>query len=200
MAFEWKWLRSDFDDPSERGSFAALRIAFGDQLVTRIYDHVSGGERDAVNIPLYSLALCIAENWWTLLHEPRKKAYEDDYRIETRHSLDAYVHGFAFPAMTIWSAGEDAIIVETPDIQQQFFGLEFFSQRSEATILPRAEFEQNLFSLVTSVVDRVCRNGTGAELREAWDRVLASLNDIEELKYCLAAGRIGTNPYMIPTQ
>lgn len=195
MAFEWKWLRGDFDDPIERDSFAALKIAFGDYLVTRIYDHVSGGERDAVNLPLYSLALYIAENWWTLLYEARKTYEDDNSTNETCHFLDACAHGFVFPAITIWSAGKDAITVETPNVRQQFSSLEFFLPRGEHVILPRLELEQDLFRLVTAVKERVCVGNAGVELRESWDRVLISLGDKDELKYCSAAGRVGINPY-----
>jgi len=195
MAFEWKWLRGNFDDPIERDSFAALKIAFGDHLVTRIYDRVSGGERDAVYLPLYSLAMYIAQNWWTLLYEARKTYKDHNSTNEIRHFLDACTRGFVFPAITIWSVGKEAIAVETPEVRQQFSSLEFFPPRSPVTIVPRPEFEQNLYSLVTAVVERVCKGGAGTELQEAWERVIGSLSDEDELKYCLAAGRIGINPY-----
>lgn len=194
MALEWKWLRNDLDDPLESNSFAALKIAFGDHVITRLYDRVSGGERDTVNVPLYSLALCIADNWWTLLYEPRK-SHGDPRRIESRHYLDACVRGFIFPAVSIWSAGDDAISMETPYVRDKHSSLEFFQQDSQTIILPRVEFEQNLFSLVTSIVERVCKNHFGTQLREAWDRVLTSLGNEDERKYCLSAGRVGVDPY-----
>lgn len=196
MALEWKWLRGNFDDPLEQDSFAALKIALGDQLITRIYDRVSGGERDAVHLPLYPLALYVAENWWTLLYEARKTYKHDNSATERYHFLDAYMRGFVFPAITIWSAGKDAVVVETPKVRQQFSSLEFFPPPSEETILPRSEFEQNLFDLVTAVVERVGGHGEqDRELAESWIRVRQSLADEDETKYCLAAGRIGIDPY-----
>ncbi len=76
MVFELQWLRGDFDDPIEVNTFARLKIVVNGQISTRLYDHVAGGECDAVHVALYPLALCIAENWWSLLYEPRKSYVE----------------------------------------------------------------------------------------------------------------------------
>jgi hypothetical protein len=129
-----------------------------------------------------------------LLYEPRK-SYEDDSLIEVRHSLDTYMKGFVFPALTLWSGGDDAITVETPNIRPQFSSLEFLNPVTRGATLPRVEAEQNLFELVRSVVDRLPLGTTGSQLREAWDRVCESLGNDEERRYCVAAGRLGIDPY-----
>lgn len=194
MPFEWKWLRGNLDDPVEANSFASLRIAVGNHILTRSFDHGSGGERDAVNVPLYPLVRGLAENWWTLLYEPRK-SMGDVTPNEPRHSLDSYVTGFVFPPVTVWSAGENSIAVDTPEFQREYSSLEFFSPLLQTTLLPRTDLEQDFFRLCTSVVERVCRNGHGDDVREAWDRVLTSLSDDDEKQYCLSAGRLGIDPY-----
>src|ERR1700677_2830044 len=105
MAFEWKWLRGDLDHQKEAESFAALKITMGDTIVTRAYDRVSGSERESVNVPLYQLALFVAENWWTLLYEPRKAYGGDDHTELARHSIDANLTGYWVPPLSLWSAG-----------------------------------------------------------------------------------------------
>jgi hypothetical protein len=194
MAFEWEWLRGDLDDPVDVKTFAALRIVLNGQIATRLYDQIAGGQRDAVHVALYPLALFIAENWWPLLNEPRKSDEDDSY-AEIRHSLDAYMRGFVFPALTVWSGGGDAITVETPDFRQQFSDLEFLHPQAQVSNLLRTEVEEDLYTLLAAVVDRVPRRGPGTPLHEAWDRVLGSLEDDEERRYCVSAGKLGIDPY-----
>jgi hypothetical protein len=194
MVFEWQWLRGDFDDRNEVNTFSRLKIVVNGQIATRLYDHVAGGERDAVHVALYPLALCIAENWWSLLYEPRKSCV-DDSLVEVRHSLDACMNGFEFPALTLWSGGDDAITVECPDIRLQFSNLEFLHPPVWSANLPRAEFEENLFDLVSTVVDRLPQGAGACPLSEAWGRVLGSLGDAGERRYSVAAGRLGIDPY-----
>ena len=50
MLFDWKYLRGDFDDPVEGRTFAALKVVLNGQIATRLYDHIAGGERDAVHV------------------------------------------------------------------------------------------------------------------------------------------------------
>jgi len=89
MKLEWQWLRGEFDDLVEVKSFAALKIVLNGEVLTRLYDQIAGGQRDSINIVLFPLALRLAENWWTLLYEPRKSDQSNSV-IEARHSLDAY--------------------------------------------------------------------------------------------------------------
>src|SRR5207237_475763 len=105
------------------------------------------------------------------------------------------MNGFVFPALTLWSGGDDAVIVETPDVRHQFSNLEFLHLADQVSSWPREEVEQNLFELVTAVLDRVSRNRSGSDLRENWERVLECLADDEQRRYCIAAGRLGIDPY-----
>ena len=195
MAIEWKWLRGDLDDPEDVSTFAALKVILNNQIATRLYDRIAGGERDAIHVPLYPLALGIAENWWSLLYEPRKSD-QDHGRAEVRHSLDAYMAGYVFPALTLWSAGNNAITVEAPNISHKFSNLEFLPVSADQTFnFPRAEVENDLFTLVDSVLGRVSAEGPHAELHEPWNRVQESLGNQEELQYCVAAGQLGIDPY-----
>lgn len=190
----WHWLRGDFDDVVEARTFAALRIVLNGQIATKVYDHIAGGERDSINIALFPLGLCLAENWWSLLYEPRK-SIEEDSSIGIRHSLDAYMNGFVFPPLTIWSGGDDAIIFERPDVRQEFSGLVFLREPDRPVSLARGEVEDELFRLVDALVDRLPNRDVGVPLVEAWNRVRETLGDEDERRYCIAAGRLGLNPY-----
>jgi hypothetical protein len=194
MAFQWNWLRGEFDDLTEAKSFAALKIDLDGDVITRLYDRIAEGERDTLNVILYPLALAIAENWWTLLYEPRKSD-ESNSLIEVRHSLDSYRNGFVFPALALWSGGDDTINFEHPRIRPQHTNLEFLPATTNITNLPRAEVEENLFELLSAVTERTSESAEGTHLRDAWNRVLDSFQDRDESDYCKAAGRLGINPY-----
>jgi hypothetical protein len=193
MVFETKWIRGNFDDPLEAATFAMFRINLAGEIVTRFYDRTAGSERDFINVEIYPLALCVAKNWWPLLYEPRKSD-ERDSLAEVRHSLDAYMTGYVFPAITLWSSGDDAISIEVPDVKQEFSSVEFLPVKNRDVSLARSDVEANLFELVQSVISRLPR-GAGNELREVWERVCASMGDQEEQRYCIAAGQLGLDPY-----
>jgi hypothetical protein len=194
MAFETEWIRGSLDDPLEAATFAMLRIDLDGQIVTRLYDRVAGGERDSINVALYPFALSMAKNWWRLLYEPRKSDQKDAL-ADVSHSLDAFMTGFTFPAINLWSDGDDAVSFEIPDFKQKFSSIEFLPVEHRDVVLSRAEVESNLFELVQKVVDRLSGSANGAELREVWERLCASLRDAEERRYCIAAGQLGLDPY-----
>jgi hypothetical protein len=193
MAFQWKWLRGGFDEALEAKSFAALKIDLDGEVLTRLYDRIAEGERDTVNVVLYPLAVAIAENWWRLLYEPRKSE-EGNSLVEIRHSLDSYMNGFVFPALSLWSGGDDTVTFDHPNIRPQHSSLEFLPAANSVTNLPRESVEQNLFEFVCAVTERVPA-GAGTYLRDAWNRVLESLLNEDEHEYCKAAGRLGVDPY-----
>src|SRR5260221_284230 len=176
MLFQWKWLRGDFDEPVEAKSFAALRIDLNGEAITRLYDRVTAAERDTVNVALYPLAVAIAENWWAWLYEPRKSD-EGSASPETRHSLDSYMNGFVFPALSLWSGGDESIIVEHPNVHCEHYSLEFLPSTTAVNTLSRNEVEGNLFELVRAVAERIPATNESARLRDAWARVLDSLQD-----------------------
>lgn len=194
MPFEWNWLRGALDDLLERETFAAVKLVLNGHAVTKLYDRLASGERDCVHVALYPLALALAENWWSVLYEPRKSD-DGGVSVEAHHALDACMNGFVFPGVSLWSAGDEALVFDISDIQPEFSGVDFLPPQSRIFHEAREAVEQNLFDLVESVAARVSRKGEGARLHEAWERVRTSLGDREEHTYCLAAGRLGMDPY-----
>ena len=193
MSFEPTFINGNFDDPLETATFAKLRMVFADQVVSRCFDKRAGSERDYINIALYPLALGVAKNWWSLLYEPRKSDQRHAL-VEARHSLDALTTGFMFPAMSIWSNGLDGVSVEIPEVRQEFSPVEFLPLENRDVSVAREEVEASLYTLIDRVAARVPA-GAGDELRSMWERLRHSFGDAEERQYCMAAGRLGLDPY-----
>jgi hypothetical protein len=107
LALKTTWLKGDLDDLKETATFAALGITVDGDSLTRVYDHRAGGDRETIQVPVYPLALGLAENWWPLLYEPRKS--EHDSNFDSRHRLDLHMRGYLFPPLAIWSGGDDSL-------------------------------------------------------------------------------------------
>lgn len=105
------------------------------------------------------------------------------------------MNGFVFPPLTLWSGGDDAIIFERADVRQEFSSLFFLREPDRPVSLARSEVEDELFQFIEALIDRLPSRDAGAPLRQAWDRIRQSLGDEEERQYCIAAGRLGMNPY-----
>jgi len=194
MSIHWEWLRGDFDNQLESKTFAALKIQLSDEVITRVYDRVAEGQRDTVKVPLYQLALSFAENWWTILYEPKKSEGGIGFG-DARHSLDSYMKGFVFPALSVWSGGDDTIVFEHPGVATEHSSLEFLPRASDVSTMSREGVEQDLFELVQAVTERVRRKSSDDELRPRWERVCETLESDDEKEYCRAAGRLGIDPY-----
>lgn len=217
-------LRSELDDALETATFSAVSIFLGGRSLTRCFGR-STGERDYVKIALHALAAGIARNWWAMLYEPHRN-FDGAADVGARHRLDAYVAGFAFPGVGVWSAGDEAVSVELspgqlelrwrssrkptqvdreinalfPDASSEdprrLSPVGFAEQGPIREWLPRTVVENELFKLVTHVVERLASFKIADDaLTERWDAVISAMNDPELRNYCMAAGRLGLDPY-----
>jgi hypothetical protein len=194
MVLQWKWLRGNLDDELDAKTFAAFRIDVDGRTITQLYDRVAEGERDYVKVPLYPLALGVAEKWWRLLYEPRKSNENRD-TVAAHHYLDAYLPGFVFPPVSLWSGGDNALALESASVQSEHSTFQFLHSDLPAMVIARDDLEGDLFRLVQAAIERIGECPLGRDLRQSWDRVLSSLGDEDERKYCKAAGRLGVDPY-----
>lgn len=225
FTFEFEGIDGLLDDPVDQASFARVWIALGERVLTRCAGR-RGLERDYVKLPLYRLALGLAENWWALLHESWRQ--ELSPARAAVHQLNAYTSGFVFPAVALWSAGDEAITVTTgairtfsPDLQAEqriwsdgerkiaaiFRGVgsaaerdlattSFVDQSRERVTVPRGDVETQLFKLVAKVTEWVSAETSDDEgLWERWSRVVEAMNDPAQTAYCVAAGRLGFDPF-----
>ncbi|MEQ8965822.1 MAG: hypothetical protein RID91_08365 [Azospirillaceae bacterium] len=192
MKLEKTWLRGRLDDPLEEATLAAAKITLGNKIITRNYDHRAGGERDYINVPLYPLALFIAEHWWPLLYGTDKSR---ETFFSMNHYIDSAMKGFSFPGLTAWSSGDDDITVRAETEENPFQIIEFFTTSKFQVTIPREDIEENFYDLISSVLSRLGDRARDTELERAWSRVLHSRDDSEERAYCIAAGRLGIDPY-----
>lgn len=223
--FEIHFERIDglLSDPLEQATFARLSIALGERVLSRCADRRTG-VRDYVKLPLYQLALGLANHWWTLLYEPFRPEEATSKRIAL-HQLDAFARGYVFPSLGLWSAGAETMVVETGPVRRvgsdpgvplldgeievakrigwrrsvkprALSRAQFIDETSERTSVARGDLEAQLFDLVGSVIDWIDSEGDASrELTDRWSRIVASINDPAERNYCIAAGRLGFDPY-----
>jgi len=192
MNLEKTWLRGHLDDPLEEATFATVKITLGDKIITRNYDHRAGSERDYINVPLYPLALFVAEHWWPLLYGTDKSR---ETFFSVNHYIDSGMKGFSFPGLTAWSSGDEDVTVRVDTEENPFQTIEFFTASNSQIAIPRDDLEANFYDLIRSVLSRLGDRARDTELERAWNRVLHSRDDSEERAYCIAAGRLGIDPY-----
>jgi len=201
LIFDPQWLVGHLDEAEDAATFAALLVAIDGKAATRVFDRLSGSERDRVRVPLFPLASMVAKGWWALLHEPRRLEEEgEDDLFLARHRLDAHLGGFLFPPLAIWSGGDETVLLDTPRPEHSPVPIartEFLEPPLARPIaLARNDVEDVLYGLVEATLSRLStRDLTGSELREAWGRVRHALSDPEERDFCVAAGRLGLDPY-----
>lgn len=180
---------------AESSTVTRLRISVLGELLTRNVSKRGGGESNAINTSLLPLGEFLANNWWALLHEPLRPTVTDAFRV--RHRLDSGMPGYAFPAIALWSGGEQTIMADWAPFENPFSTVSFLTSRPiEPVQLGRNAVEDSLLDLVETIVERACGARQGADnIAEAWDRVRRSIANPDEYSYCVAAGRLGLDPY-----
>lgn len=172
-----------------------LMIAIGKSNITEYRD----GGRSVVrslHTPAYFIAEWLAENWWALLHEPRKSEEGDDRDFLARHSLLAAQHGFALPALEIVPVGQ-AIHVSTTRHSTRLANAEFANVA--VLDISREELRPILAEFIGNCVTRLeALEVSGTPLSEAWLRVQET--QPEEEAFCELAGSLGLSPYSISQQ
>lgn len=186
-----QWLPSDLDEPGEAATFAEIIVAVDGDPVAQLENPDTGAVYEGTQIPTLPLAIGLARRWWRLLHEPEKHS---DRRVEARHRLDVLTPGYVFPPLALWSAGEGIVArLLTPDLrfQRQRFIL---PERDEPWYLPRTPVESALSVFIEATIARLDKEDS-RELDDTWQKLKTSLVDPEERAWCIAAGRLGFDPY-----
>lgn len=196
------WLDKDPSPSTDEleATLAAVRILIGSRNVTEYSNLVEGQRRsedsvaqEKVHVPAYYLAEWVAENWWPLLHEPRKTEEGDDPSFRARHSILNAQHGFALPDVEFEPIG-DAVQVRCRSRDAVLPGVRF--PHSATTVMGRGPVEAVLRAFVQGCVDRLDGSGiAGTPLQQAWHSVSRSTQD--EAEFCKLAGALGVDPYGI---
>ncbi len=190
-------------------TWARLEVWVGDRCVTQVEDAASGSARRSIYCSLYPLAEWIAFNWWALEAYVRPSALAPEAwsysRLAGRHSNDsrwlrqqnmrAAGDGFLWPNLAIIPEGQVAHVAWFADGGLAPGALLRFTQNGEA-LVERAPLMSTLSMVVESVLTRLTESGvSNTSLSDEWDAI--SQVDAEEREFCLAAARLGLDPYGI---
>ncbi|MFZ0210503.1 MAG: hypothetical protein WAL59_31100 [Roseiarcus sp.] len=195
------WIEGYVDDADERATYTRLKIVAGNAVLTRAFSKRGGGETEALNLPIFSLTSYIARLWWPLLYEPLRA--HESLRVKEgeaflgRHRLDLPMHGDVFPSLGLCSAGDDAVLIEWALLENEYSPLRFLTlPPKEPLQLSRESVELELMDLVESALARLNSGSSAhAKLDGDWNRVKESLGNPAQASYCMAAGRLGIDPY-----
>jgi hypothetical protein len=176
-------------------SVGRLRISVDNTILTT-YHSDKGDNGTELTMPLYNVAEWMANNWWSLLFEPRKNdpndQSDDDFGFRSRHWLGFARDGFALPDLWVLPAGEQIEISATADTYLRFARVTF-SEGINAS-LPTSEVSGELAGFVSGVLEKMSRAGISDTLaHEIWNRIKSTAGS-EEL-YCRLVGSLGLSPY-----
>lgn len=183
-------------------TLSSIRILLDSKNVTEWHFSVDQGrstERDSNDkllIPAYFLAEWVAENWWSILYEPKKSddECEDPYSdYYSRHSIVHAQNGFGLPDLRIVPTGDSILIFSrTHEIPVQ--SVKF--SRAAAESEQRNAVEKVLSSFVVACISRLNDRGIReTNLQEVWSDI-EKTTDSQKV-FCKLAGSLGANPYYV---
>ena len=207
LQITWDWLSAPtVKAPELRATWANLEIRVGPELVTLVVDRESQSSRRSIFVSLYPLAEWIAFNWWFLQANTRPAtalsrlpggydALWGGYgeRYLQHHGIRGAGDGFLWPNLFLLPEGNTTKVVWNAD--PPFVGdrqIRFLS-RGNLT-LDTAKVSQHLADFVDAVIQRLNEEGvTETTLATEWTAIQQT--DAEEAEFCLAAARLGLDPY-----
>lgn len=188
-------------DELEKATWASLRIRVAGRLVTEFWNDDTRQLEERIYVPLGSIAEWVVHTWWALLHEPCP--YEQPARIRAshnpayiawlhRHCIQSADSGLVLPRLYVFSNGPSVCIAWEED-QATFSAIRYLSSRSY--LLNREEVRSELQRFVDTVLSwcEQIHDARVSKLRMDWDAIRTA-DDGEEV-FCVAAGRLGLNPY-----
>jgi hypothetical protein len=186
--FSWEWESApSVRAPELRATWARLEMSVGSDHVTLVEDRESGSARRSIHVPLYPVAEWVAYNWWLL------KADSRPTQGHRRHSLRSAGDGFSWPDLLIVPEGRSTRLTWRRDSDVQPGRTVRFIGEGQAW-LDSAVVEHALALLVESVLTRLAEQGvTDTALSREWSVVRQA--DVEEVEFCMAAARLGLDPY-----
>jgi hypothetical protein len=207
LRLTWDWLSAPEVKAQElRATWARLSIHLGAECVSLVEDRESGSSRRSIYTSLYPFAEWIAFNWWFLQADSRPAtalsrlpahydALWSDYgdRYRARHSMRGIGDGFLWPDLFIMPEGETVRLVWNADKNSDRDRPVRFLTRGNLSV-DNTTLQQRLVGFVDSVIDRLAEEGVGeTPLATEWANIQSA--DEEETEFCIAAARLGLDPY-----
>jgi hypothetical protein len=206
LSIELEWLdQPHAADPVERMTWARIGMNAAGRTISRSWDRVALAERASIFIPAFPIANWMVANWWSILHEPARSdklsltgryvgASERDWI--RRHCLRSADAGIAVPRLLIYSDGRGILLEWMADEDDAYPHMPLQFVGSDRVSLPFNEVQRELGEFVQAVTVRL-GNTVGderiARFREDWVAIRESTGD--EASFCVAAGRLGLDPY-----
>lgn len=207
IEFKWEWLAADdAKAPELRATWARLEMYVGTSCLTLVEDVESSSSRRSVFVPLYPLAEWIAFNWWSLIADARPAALMSKpgrrgnslfepatKKHRERHGLRNAGDGFLWPNLLVLPQGQTTYLSWRADVDinpnHPIKYLTSGDSTADAQHVQRA-----LRHLVEAVITRLHeRDVIGTTLETEWLSVQGA--DEAEAAYCVAAARLGLDPY-----
>lgn len=186
--------------PEIDAAFCDLTIALNDTPITRVCPPDSSPvdmdavpePRDSIRVSVYPLAEWMAENYWCLLHEPRKDDPSSrDHAYRRRHRFVAGRGGFALPDVVIDPEGESVRVSATP-FEYPSAGL-IFPVRAHVTVGVEA-LRETMDRFLGQVATRLHDCGvTDTVVQRLFDAIRTTAPEQEQV--CQLLGAMGLNPY-----
>lgn len=207
LAITWDWEAAPSVRLKEHQiTWARLEIWVSGEYVTLVEDLNSQSSRRSLYCPLYPLAEWIAYNWWLLRADSRPTMQLGDFSMQgvlaiagssndglRRHNLRSVGDGFLWPDLLIVPEGRTTRLVWGRDTSiRPGQGIRFLSRGER--VLDREVVLHALSSFVEAVLTRLAEQGANETLLEREWRAIGE-TDAEEESFCLAAARLGLDPY-----
>lgn len=204
-----EWDRPDgVAAPELAATWARLEMWADSTCITQVEDAEVGSARRGIYCSLYPLAEWIAFNWWLLQAHSRPASLRSSSPAWSaqrktsqppwlkHHNIRAAGDGFAWPDLAVLPSGDRTRVVWRADRGKPLSKPIRYLVDGDAE-LPSALVMRALAEVVESVLARLDEQGiTASTLADEWQAI--SEASPEEREFCIAAARIGRDPYALP--
>ncbi|GII75216.1 hypothetical protein Sru01_01980 [Sphaerisporangium rufum] len=201
LRIRWEWeAPPPVRLPEHRVTWARIEIAVGGDHITLVEDIPSGSSRRSVYCPLYPIAEWLAYNWWFLRADARpartlgvRSGIWHDPQMLRRHCVRASGDGFLWPELLIIPEGGQTHLLWREDRHVPATRPIRFLSRGEAFV-DGPSITEELGHLISAVLTRLAEKGiSDTPLEKEWAAIQQA--EPEEVEFCLAAARLGLDPY-----
>jgi hypothetical protein len=204
LQFKWEWEQGDgVAIPEHRTTWARLEIWLADECITLVEDKATLSARRSIYCALYPIAEWITSNWWLLRADARVRELgtvatnpttsERLRSLAQRHNLRFAGDGFVWPDLTIVPEGRQTFASWRRDRHWRPYAPIRYLAEGEA-YLDGDEVKYRLGEFVEAVLGRLNESGlTETDLHAEWKDIRETEPEVEA--FCLAAARLGLDPY-----
>ena len=195
-----KWLGRQTGSPIDRGFYADIGLAVGDDWLTVLEDLEASTVRHHLRGCVHRLAMWFAANWWRLRWEPESGSSRKDVDWRIAHSVGSAGGGYVWPNVLFASDGEWLTIASIPRPRSA----EFEPIRYLNNLLARitaAEFERKVDAFMEGVLSRLHSLGIeGDQLPALWAEVVAERQDSQATRWRKLEALCGYDPDEAPSE